>query len=75
MDLSLHNAIASVLEAGKSGGWLSEYLVAWHGPSGELAPNVTVWPTGERTGAEVKTYLTRLLTGIVPANSIMVEDA
>ena len=43
MDASLHEAIAGKLEAGKMAGWLSEYLVAWHGPRENLAPEVTVW--------------------------------
>jgi len=43
MDLAKHEAIAGKLEAGKIAGWLSEYLVAWHGPSGRLEPEVTVW--------------------------------
>ena len=43
MDLNLHEAIAGKLEAGKTAGWLSEYLVAWHGPRENLAPEVTVW--------------------------------
>lgn len=73
MDLSTHEAIAGKLEKGKSDGWLSEYLVAWHGPSGHLAPNVTVWRTPDRTDDEVRTYLIRLLTGVVPARDIVVE--
>ena len=36
MDLDMHLAIAGKLEAGKLAGWLSDYLVAWHGPSGQL---------------------------------------
>ena len=38
MDLETHYAIADKLEAGKSAGWLSEYLVSWHGLSGHLRP-------------------------------------
>ena len=37
MDFDLHQAIAGKLEAGKLAGWLSDYLVAWHGPSEQLA--------------------------------------
>ena len=72
MDLGRHNAIAGTLEECKSRGWLSEYLVAWHGPSGQLAPNVTVWRTAERTEAEVKTYIAALLAGVVSAADIVV---
>jgi hypothetical protein len=41
MDLDMHQAIAGKLEAGKLAGWLSDYLVAWHGPSDQLQPEVT----------------------------------
>ena len=50
MDPSLLEAIAGRLEAGKTAGWLSDYLVAWHGPSENLAPEVTVWRSVERAG-------------------------
>lgn len=73
MDLSTHNEISGRLEQGRLGGWLSDYLVAWHGPSGRLAPNVTVWRADGRTEDEVRTYLVGLLTGIVPAGDIVVE--
>ena len=49
MDASLHEAIAGKLEAGKMAGWLSEYLVAWHGPRENLAPEVTVGAPPTRT--------------------------
>lgn len=74
MDLRIHKAIAQKLEEGLSGGWLSDYLVAWHGPSGRLAPNVTVWRADGRTDDEVRAYLDALLTGIVPAQDIEVAD-
>ena len=48
MDPSLHEAIAGKLEAGKMAGWLSEYLVAWHGPRENLAPEVTVWRAADQ---------------------------
>lgn len=73
MDLRAHNTIAGKLEEGKTRGWLSDYLVAWHGPSGHLAPNVTVWRTADRSEDEVKLYLAGLLTGFVPWDSISVE--
>ena len=43
MIANLHEAIAGKLEAGKPAGRLSEYLVSWHGPRENLAPEVTVW--------------------------------
>ena len=45
---SLHEAIAGKLEAGKMAGWLSDYLVAWHGPRENLAPEVTVWRAADQ---------------------------
>ena len=72
MDLETHNAISGRLEASKSAGWLSEYLVAWHGPSGQLAPNVTVWRRPHRSNAAVKAHVSRSLSGLVSAASIVV---
>jgi hypothetical protein len=64
MNLDMHQAIAGKLEAGKLAGWLSEYLVAWHGPSGHLEPEVTVW----------RTYLSGLLSDLVPARGIVIAE-
>jgi hypothetical protein len=75
MDLRAHNTIAGKLEEGKTRGWLSDYLVAWHGPSGHLSPNVTVWGAACRSEDELKVYLAGLLTGIVPTDSIFIEAA
>lgn len=75
VDLLRHEMISGKLEEGMVGGWLSDYLVAWHGPSGSLAPNVTAWCAAERTPAEVEHYLASVLAGIVPAAAISVENA
>jgi hypothetical protein len=72
MDLTKHEAIADKLEEGKLAGWLSDYLVAWHGPSGQLEPNVTVWRTIERSDEEVLRYVVERLTGVVEAQDIAV---
>lgn len=72
MDLTKHNAIAGKLEEGKSAGWLSDYLVAWRGPSGDLAPNVTVWRTLQHSEDEVRRYVIERLTDVVPARDIIV---
>jgi hypothetical protein len=72
MDLLTHNAIAGKLEASKSAGWLSDYLVAWHGPSGQLSPNVTVWRTAERSDDEVRRHIVGQLSGVVAAADILV---
>jgi hypothetical protein len=75
MDLSRHQAIAGKLEAGKTAGWLSEYLVAWHGPSGDLAPEVTVWRSPDWHDDTVKAYLAGLLSDLVPERGIVIAGA
>ena len=60
MDLDMHQAIAGKLEAGKLAGWLSEYLVAWHGPSDQLEPEVTVWRAPDQNDDTIKAYLSGL---------------
>lgn len=74
MDLDMHQAIAGKLEAGKLAGWLSEYLVAWHGPSGELEPEVTVWRSSDQNDETIKAYLSGLLSDLVPARGIVIAD-
>lgn len=74
MDLDLHEAIAGKLEAGKLAGWLSEYLVAWHGPRENLAPKVTVWRTPGRNETAVKGYLAGLLRDLVAENRIVITS-
>ena len=74
MDLDLHEAIAGKLEAGKLAGWLSEYLVAWHGPRENLAPAVTVWRTPDRNETVVKGYLAGLLRDLVAENRIVITS-
>jgi len=54
MNLDMHQAIAGKLEAGKLAGWLSEYLVAWHGPSDGLEPEVTVWRTSDQNDETIR---------------------
>jgi hypothetical protein len=70
MDIDMHNAIADKLEASKSAGWLTEYLVAWHGQSGHLSPNVIVWRTLDRDDDLVKAYVCGVLSELVPASDI-----
>jgi hypothetical protein len=74
MDLDIHHAIAGKLEAGKMAGWLSEYLVAWHGTSNNLAPEVTVWRAPDQNEDSVKYYVTRLLGDLVPARGIVITE-
>ena len=74
MDASLHQAIAVKLEAGKLAGWLSEYLVAWHGPRENLAPEVTVWRAADQNDDAVRNYLSGLLSDLVPERAIVIAD-
>jgi hypothetical protein len=74
MNLKMHQAIAGKLEAGKTAGWLSEYLVAWHGTQDRLLPKVTVWRSSEQDDDTIKSYLAGLLTDLVPARAIVIAD-
>ena len=74
MDLDMHQAIAGKLEAGKLAGWLSDYLVAWHGLSDHLEPEVTVWSSAGQNGDTTKAYLSRLLDDLVPPRGIVIAE-
>src|SRR5690242_17080839 len=75
MDARLHQAIAGKLEAGKIAGWLSDYLVAWHGPRERLAPEVTVWRAADQNDDAVRSYLSGLLSDLVPERAIVIADS
>jgi hypothetical protein len=74
MDARLLEAITGKLEAGKTAGWLSEYLVAWHGPREKLAPEVTVWRAADWHDDTVKAYLAGMLSDLVPESRIVIAD-
>ena len=74
MDIAMHQAIAGKLEAGKMAGWLSDYLVAWHGPRDHLEPEVTVWRSPDWQDETVKTYLTGLLGDLVCERDIVIAS-
>ena len=74
MDLDLHQMIAGKLEAGKLAGWLSEYLVAWHGPSDRLQPEVTVWRAPDQNDDAIRAHVSGLLRDLVPARGIVIAD-
>jgi hypothetical protein len=74
MDARLNEAIAGKLEAGKLAGWLSEYLVAWHGPRENLAPEVTVWRGADQNDDAVRSYLSGLLSDLVPERAIVIAE-
>jgi hypothetical protein len=75
MNLAMHQAIAGKLEAGKTAGWLSEYLVAWHGPQEHLEPEVTVWRSPDWHDDTVKAYLAGLLSDLVSEQDIVIAGA
>jgi hypothetical protein len=75
MDTELHHTIAGRLEAGKLAGWLSDYLVAWHGTSENLSPEVTVWCSADRSDDTVKAYLAGMLRDLVPESGIVIAGA
>jgi hypothetical protein len=72
MDLGALNAITGKLEAGKAAGWLSDYLVAWHGTRGKLTPDVTVWRAPDLSDEAVMSYPGRALAGLVAGGNIAV---
>jgi hypothetical protein len=74
MDIDMHQAIAGKLEAGKTAGWLSEYLVAWHGPSDRLEPAVTVWRSPDQDDDTIRAYLSGLLSDFVSVREIIIAD-
>jgi hypothetical protein len=75
VDTIILEAITGKLEAGKTAGWLSDYLVAWHGPREKLAPAVTVWRAADWNDDTVKAYLAGMLGDLVPESGIVIADA
>ena len=75
MDARLSQAIAGKLEAGKMAGWLSDYLVAWHGTRENLAPEVTVWRAAHQNDDAVRSYLSGLLSDLIPERAIVIADS
>ena len=75
MNFKRHQAIAGKLEVGKTAGWLSEYLVAWHGTQGSLTPEVTVWRSPGQNDDTVRSYLAGLLADLVPESDIEIAGA
>jgi hypothetical protein len=72
MDLALQTRIASKLDAIRAAGWLSEYLVAWHGSGGTLAPSVTIWPAPNIPKATALAQIRAALAGLVSVTRIVV---
>ena len=68
------NAIFERLELTKKFGLVSDYLVSWSGQSGHLTAKVTVWPNEATPDEVVRSYVARLLTGLVHSRRISVAD-
>jgi hypothetical protein len=68
------NAIFERMELTKKFGLVSDYLVSWTGPSGHLTAKVTVWPNQTTPDHVVRSYVARLLSGLVPSRRISVAD-
>jgi hypothetical protein len=67
--------IAGRLEAIKSAGMLADYLVAWHGTHGRLAPAVTVWRSAGLSDDTVKAQIDEALCGLVSPRQISIFPA
>jgi len=64
------NAIFERMELTKKFGLVSDYLVSWTGRSGHLTAKVTVWPNEATPDNVVRSYVARLLNGLVPSRRI-----
>jgi hypothetical protein len=71
MDTGVHDLICERLETLKNRGAISDYFVAWRGPSGRLDPNVTIWSTSA-DGGQLDSELRWLLGELVPPSEFTV---
>ena len=73
MDAGVQELISERLDSLKGRGAITDYLIAWRGPSGRLSPNVTVWSgSGADMGQQLEAELQWMLAEIVPAHDITV---
>jgi hypothetical protein len=72
MDTGMHELISQRLEDLKVRGEISEYLVAWRGPSGRLSPNVTVWSPASTFQEQLASEVQWLLGELVPSSEITI---
>jgi hypothetical protein len=68
------NAIFERMELTKKFGLVSDYLVSWTGRPGHLTAKVTVWPNDATPDDVVRSYVARLLSGLVHSRRISVAD-
>jgi hypothetical protein len=71
MDIRVHKRISERLEKLKATGSLSEYLIAWSGPSGALVPDVTVWRQNCQE-AQLRRSLVESIGSLVPQSKIVI---
>jgi len=72
MDPGIQELISTRLDGLKQRSVISEFLVAWHGPSGRLVPNVTVWNNGIVGDQELTDEIGWLLAELVSMSDITV---
>jgi len=48
--------------------------VAWHGPSENLQPEVTIWRSADWNDDTVRAYLAGVLSDLVPENGIVIAE-
>jgi len=75
MDTGVHELICERLESLKLRGAISDYFVAWRGPSGRLDPNVTIWSTsddGEQLESELRWLLGEL---VLPSEFTVIAES
>ena len=68
------DAIFERLETTKEFGLLSDYLVSWSGRAGRFSAKVTVWRKDGTPEEVVRSYVGRLLRGLVNDGQIFVGD-
>ena len=73
MDIGLHELISQRLEDLKVSGAITEYLVAWRGPSGRLKPNVTIWSAASTFQEQLASEVQWLLGELVPSSEITIN--
>jgi hypothetical protein len=72
MDTALHELISQRLEDLKVRGAITDYFVAWRGPSGRLNPNVTIWSAASDVQEQLMSEVQWLLGELVPSSEITV---
>jgi hypothetical protein len=72
--ISHQQSIFDRLEAARSAGVISDYLLKWRGGPGGLRPKVTAWCAATTAGGFARAQLVLLLRGLVGAAQIVVLE-